>query len=54
MAQGFDSIIAQLEQQKAAIDKALAALRDVNGTGAPAETEYLRFTVRTGLARQCA
>jgi hypothetical protein len=37
MANGFDSIIAQLEQQKAAIDKALTALRVVDGTGAPAE-----------------
>jgi hypothetical protein len=36
---GFDSVIAQLEQQKAAIDKALTALRDVDGTGAPAETK---------------
>jgi hypothetical protein len=32
IAQGFDSIIAQLEQQKAAIDKAFAALREVNAT----------------------
>jgi len=47
MAQGFDSIIAQLEQQKAAIDKALAALRDVNGTGAPAETEAASETPAT-------
>jgi hypothetical protein len=33
MAQSFDGIISQLEQQKAAIDKALAALRDIGGTG---------------------
>ena len=31
MAEGFDSIITQLERQKAAIDRALAALRDVDG-----------------------
>lgn len=32
MTEGFYSIIAQLEGQRAAIDKALAALRDVGGT----------------------
>jgi hypothetical protein len=32
MTEGFYSIITQLEGQRAAIDKALAALRDVNGT----------------------
>jgi hypothetical protein len=35
---GFDSLIAQLDQQRAAINKALTALRDVDGT-APAETK---------------
>jgi hypothetical protein len=38
MAQGYEGIIMQLEQQKAAIDKALTALRDVDGI-APAETK---------------
>jgi hypothetical protein len=33
---GFDGIIKQLEAQKAAIEKALAALREVDGIGAPA------------------
>jgi hypothetical protein len=32
MTEGFCNIITQLEGQRAAIDKALAALRDVNGT----------------------
>jgi hypothetical protein len=32
MAEGFNGIIAQLERQKTAIDRALAALRDVDGT----------------------
>jgi len=32
MAKGFNGIIAQLERQKTAIDRALAALRDVDGT----------------------
>ena len=35
---GFEGVIAQLEQQKAAIDKALAALRDVDGAGGSAAT----------------
>ncbi len=34
MTDGFASIIAQLERQKTAIDRALAALREVNGTPA--------------------
>jgi hypothetical protein len=46
MAQGFDGIITQLEQQKAAIDKALAALRDVDANGAA--------TVETPVAEQQA
>ena len=48
MANGFDGIITQLEQQKAAIDKALAALRDVNGTGAPTETKAAEAPARKG------
>jgi hypothetical protein len=39
MTEGLNGIIMQLEHQKAAIDKALTALRDVNGIGAPAETK---------------
>jgi len=33
---GLDGIIRQLESQKTAIEKALAALREVNGIAAPA------------------
>jgi hypothetical protein len=36
MADDFGSIIELLEKQKAAIDKALSALRDIGGTAAPA------------------
>ena len=36
MVEGLDSIITQLELQKAAIDRALAALREVDGTESPA------------------
>jgi hypothetical protein len=36
MSEGLNGIISQLEQQKAAIDKALAALREVDGASAPA------------------
>jgi hypothetical protein len=36
MAKGLDDIVAQLEQQAAAIERALAALREVEGTPAPA------------------
>src|ERR1019366_9560486 len=36
MTDGFASIIVQLERQKAAIERALAALREVEGTVAPA------------------
>ena len=32
----FDGIIASLEQQRAAIERALEALREVSGTSAPA------------------
>jgi hypothetical protein len=36
MADGLNGIIAQLERQKAAIDRALAALRNLEGTETPA------------------
>lgn len=36
MADGLNGIIAQLEQQKTAIERALAALRNIEGTEAPA------------------
>src|SRR5665213_3389315 len=43
MADGFEIIISKLEQQKAAIDKALSALRDLGGmtteTPSPATAE---------------
>lgn len=35
MTEGFSGIIAQLERQKEAIDRALTALREVEGIGAP-------------------
>ena len=35
---GFDGIIKQLESQKAAIEKALAALREIDGAGTPANS----------------
>jgi Mg2+ and Co2+ transporter CorA len=38
MTDGFASIIEQLERQKAAIERALAALREVDGTVAAAAT----------------
>jgi hypothetical protein len=38
MTEGFDSIVAQLEHQKTAIERALAALREVEGIAAPAAT----------------
>jgi hypothetical protein len=36
MDEGLNGVIAQLERQKTAIEHALAALRDVEGIGAPA------------------
>jgi hypothetical protein len=36
MTEGFGSIVAQLEHQKTAIERALAALREVEGVAAPA------------------
>jgi hypothetical protein len=36
MASGFNEIIAQLERQREAIDRALAALREVDGRAAAA------------------
>jgi hypothetical protein len=48
MANGFNGIIAQLEQQKAAIDKALAALRDVDGI-APAKAAAAPATRKGGM-----
>ena len=38
MTEGFASIIRQLEQQKAAIDRALVALKEVEEVAAPAQT----------------
>ena len=38
MTEGFDGIVAQLEHQKTAIERALAALREVEGVAAPAAT----------------
>jgi hypothetical protein len=38
MPEGFASMITQLEQRKAAIDRALAALREVDGITAPGTT----------------
>ena len=38
MTEGFDSILAQLEHKKTAIERALAALREVEGVAAPITT----------------
>jgi hypothetical protein len=38
MTEGFDSIVTQLEHQKTAIERALAALREIDGVAAPSET----------------
>jgi hypothetical protein len=52
MADGFATIIESLEKQKAAIDKALAALREVNGvTAAPAPIAASEPTGRKGKKR---
>jgi hypothetical protein len=48
MAQGFEGIITQLENQKAAIENALAALRAVDGTGATAKAEPTAAATRKG------
>ena len=42
MAEGFKNIIAQLEQQKAAIERALAALQEVEAAPASAVTAKRR------------
>jgi hypothetical protein len=48
LANGFDGIITELEQQKAAIEKALAALRDMDGSGAPTASEEPVAATRKG------
>jgi hypothetical protein len=42
MAEGFTGIINQLEQQKAAIERALAALREIEGIATPAMAKEIR------------
>jgi hypothetical protein len=39
MAEGFASIIAQLERQRTAIERALTALREIDGIAAPARAK---------------
>ncbi len=39
MTEGFASIIRELEQRRTAIDKALMALREVDGVATPGTTE---------------
>ncbi len=39
MSEGFAGIIDQLERRKTAIERALAALRDIEGTEAPASAQ---------------
>ena len=41
MTEGLNGIITQLERQRTAIDKALSALRDVEGTETPAPISTL-------------
>jgi hypothetical protein len=42
MSEGFASIIQQLERKKTAIERALAALRDIEGTAPPANVPAAR------------
>jgi hypothetical protein len=52
MMDGLASIVSMLEQQKAAIDKALSALREVGGvTTAPALIATSELTGRKGMKR---
>jgi len=46
MTEGFASVITMLEQQKAAIDKALSALREVDGATAPASAAAVQTSGR--------
>jgi hypothetical protein len=61
MTEGFGSIITQLEGQKAAIDRALVALRGVDGVGAlptsptsapPSETSQAKGMKRSAAVRK--
>jgi hypothetical protein len=49
MADGLRGIIAQLERQKRAIDQALSALRDVDGTEAPTQASSAPATRKGGM-----
>ena len=51
MTDGLASIIAQLEQQKAAIERALAALRDIGTTAPAASAPPARKAGKTSSAR---
>jgi|SRR5665213_1022749 len=53
MSEGFREIIAGLERQRAAIEKALAALRELDGyTAAPAPARPVAAAERTAPARK--
>jgi hypothetical protein len=47
LTNGLNSIITQLERQKSAIERALAALRDVDGAGTPAPAPVVPATRRS-------
>ena len=49
MTEGLKGIIAQLEHQKAAIERALAALREVEGIEAPASQSSVAPERRGGM-----
>jgi hypothetical protein len=58
MTEGFGSIITQLERQKTAIDRALVALREVDGIGAlpasPTSASPSETSQRKGMKRSAA
>ena len=60
MTEGFSSIIKSLEQQKAALDRAIAALREIDGTppdwvtGPVTKTTRQEISARKGKKRSAA
>jgi len=49
MADGLKGVIAQLERQRAAIERALSALRTLDGTDAPAQVSSAPVTRKGGM-----
>jgi len=52
MSEGFRNIIAQLEKQKAAIERALAALREVEGLAVPVSAPSAATKPANGRAKR--